>query len=220
MEIPWEGNEKAAFSHKSFFAPVTFANLFQKSAAPQMSKWQRSKRPFSWPRDTNAIALAKGIVTETTKSYRRRNWATLGALGVLIVLALGLGLGLGLKKHSSSANLPLPSNTAVFTGDITYYRTGLGACGVTSTDTDSIVAVSHIIFDAEMVDDNPNHDTLRGKKIRITRLNNGKNASVEVTVVDRCVGCATKDLDLSITMFTKLAAQALGRTKASWAWLN
>ena len=29
----------------------------------------------------------------------------------------------------------------------TYYATGLGACGITNTDTDYIAAVSHTLFD-------------------------------------------------------------------------
>ena len=29
----------------------------------------------------------------------------------------------------------------------TYYTTGLGACGITNTDSDYIVAVSHDLFD-------------------------------------------------------------------------
>lgn len=46
-----------------------------------------------------------------------------------------------------SSNLPLPGNTGgIFSGDLTYYAPGLGACGVTSTDTDMICAISHIVF--------------------------------------------------------------------------
>ena len=79
--------------------------------------------------------------------------------------------------------------------------------------------MSQIIFDASAVDKNPNHNPLCGKKIRITRFDakNGGNHSVDVTVVDRCVGCKATDLDLSMKMFTTLADEALGRTTASWA---
>jgi hypothetical protein len=60
---------------------------------------------------------------------------------------------------------------------------------------------------------------LCGQKIRITRFDEsvGGNRSVDVEVVDRCVGCAPTDLDLSLTMFTSLADEALGRVVGSWA---
>jgi hypothetical protein len=45
----------------------------------------------------------------------------------------------------------------------------------------------------------------------------GANRSVDVEVVDRCVGCAASDLDLSTAMFDSLAAHALGRVVGSWA---
>ncbi|KAF5871716.1 putative riboflavin aldehyde-forming enzyme protein [Botrytis fragariae] len=143
-----------------------------------------------------------------------------GAIVLLLALVLGLGLGLGLK-HSSSKALPLPSNGGIFTGDLTYYAPGLGACGITSSSSESICAVSHIIFDAASTSSNPNANPLCGKKIRITRQKDsgGGNSTVDVTVVDRCVGCKAEDLDLSITVFEKLALEAEGRVTGSWAWL-
>ncbi|RFU34391.1 hypothetical protein B7463_g1923, partial [Scytalidium lignicola] len=129
---------------------------------------------------------------------------------------------LSLADNRSSENLPLPSNKAVFTGDLTYYSPGLGACGITSSSEDAICAVSHIIFDKASVGSNPNANPLCGLKIRITRFNDAvhANRSVDVTVVDRCVGCKATDLDLSISEFTVLADEALGRVMGSWAWLS
>lgn len=45
------------------------------------------------------------------------------------------------------------------------------------------------------------------------------NKSVDVVVVDRCVGCLPTDLDLSPSAFDVLADEALGRVVGSWAWL-
>jgi len=58
--------------------------------------------------------------------------------------------------------------------------------------------------------------------IRITRYDPtvGGNRSVDVEVVDRCVGCLATDLDLSLSMFTSLAEEAQGRVVGSWAWLD
>jgi len=142
----------------------------------------------------------------------------------LVALIIGLAVGLTNKKSSKAQNLPLPSNTATFSGDLTYYSPGpgYGACGFENTSTDSICAVSHIIWDAASTSSNPNNNPLCGKKIRITRFDatKGGNRSVDVEVVDRCVGCKATDLDLSLKMFTTLADEALGRTTGSWAWLN
>jgi len=156
----------------------------------------------------------------------RRNMAiSIAALICLLALVLGLGLGLGLNKSSKkAANLPLPTNRGIFTGDLTYYSPGpgYGACGYENTSTDSICAVSHIIWDASSTSSNPNNNPLCGKKIRITRYDStvGGNRSVDVEVVDRCVGCAASDLDLSLKMFTSLAEEAEGRVVGSWAWLT
>ncbi|KAK7978695.1 hypothetical protein PG988_006185 [Apiospora saccharicola] len=153
----------------------------------------------------------------------------LAALLLVVILALAIGLGVGLShKKSSTKNLPLPSNHGVFTGDLTYYGPGLGACGVTSSDSDAIVSVSHITFDAAGANrgagGNPNENPLCGKKIRIQRDykegGGGGNHSVDVTVVDRCTGCQPTDLDTTITVFTQLAPEESGRVLMSWAWLE
>lgn len=85
-------------------------------------------------------------------------------------------------------NLPLPSNTQTFTGDLTYYGTGLGACGITSTDSDYIVSISHIVFDAASKGSDPNANPLCGQMIRAKRFDEqvGGERSVDLKVVDRC----------------------------------
>jgi expansin (peptidoglycan-binding protein) len=105
---------------------------------------------------------------------------------------------------------------------LTYYGTGLGACGLTSQDSDSICAVSKIVFDAASTSTNPNLNPLCGRKIRIRRFDEsvGANVSIDVTVVDRCVACQPDDLDLSPFAFSELANQTLGRVKGTWAWLS
>jgi hypothetical protein len=143
---------------------------------------------------------------------------------LLSLLALILGLSIGLsRKHSSAKDfIPLPSTGGIYTGDLTYYGTGLGACGWTSSDDDAIVAVSWETFDAAGGGNmNPNANPLCGKKIRVERdYGGGKgNRSIDVTVVDRCTGCKPTDLDLSYSAFDVLAERALGRVTGSWAWL-
>ncbi|CAF9942003.1 MAG: hypothetical protein ALECFALPRED_009438 [Alectoria fallacina] len=131
---------------------------------------------------------------------------------VLLALILGLAIGLG-RKTSQHQNLPLGSQT--YTGDLTYYDPGLGACGVTSSDTDHIVSISHFTFDAVSKSSNPNANPLCGHKLRAVRNGN----SIDLTVVDRCVGCQATDLDVSPGAFKQLADATLGRVEVTWAWL-
>lgn len=105
------------------------------------------------------------------------------------------------------------SSSGEFSGDGTYYSTGLGACGITNVDTDYIVAISHELFDQTSTG-NPNTNPVCGRKI--TAFFEGK--SVEVTVTDRCEGCALHDLDFSPSAFSQIADQALGRIKITWNW--
>ncbi|RYP91669.1 hypothetical protein DL770_002194 [Monosporascus sp. CRB-9-2] len=151
------------------------------------------------------------------------------ALLLLVVLPLAVGLGVGLSRRHSPASLPLPDNGGgVFTGDLTYYDPGLGACGFVSGGGDAVCAVSHVVFDAAAKEEgaaaNPNGNPLCGRRIRVTRgaagAGAGRNHSVDVEVVDRCVGCEPTDLDLSLSAFERLAPRDSGRVVGSWAWLD
>ncbi|RLV93214.1 hypothetical protein JA1_002649 [Spathaspora sp. JA1] len=102
-----------------------------------------------------------------------------------------------------------------FSGQGTYYNPDMGACGIVNSDSDYIVAISHSMFDAAMIDGNPNHNPICGKRIRA--YYGGK--SVDVSIVDRCVGCAPDDLDLSPVAFDQIADPALGRIELTWQWL-
>ncbi|KAI7135142.1 hypothetical protein D0869_16033 [Hortaea werneckii] len=141
----------------------------------------------------------------------------------LCLLALIIGLS---DPNSSESNLPLPSNADTFAGDLTYYQPGLGACGVTSTEDDFIVSLSHILFDAAGsstdAGGNSNENPLCGRMLRATRYNEEASAqrSVDLRVVDRCTGCEVDDLDTSLKAFERLAPSASGRVDVSWAWLQ
>lgn len=137
--------------------------------------------------------------------------------GLIVLLALIIGLSVGLGHKSRTANLPLPTNHGgPYTGDLTYYDPALGACGFTNSGSDSICAVSHIIFDAVSVSSNPNANPLCGKKIRVRR--DGK--SVDLTVVDRCTGCKPTDIDTTRSVFADMADIDEGRVTMDWSWLE
>jgi hypothetical protein len=174
----------------------------------------------------------------------KRNIFLLVLLAILLaLLALIIGLAVGLTHRSKyltnsswnseyvtntatrSTNLPLPSNSQTFDGELTYFQTGLGACGETSSDSDSIVSVSHIIFDAagssSSKGGNSNANPLCGLMIRAERYDEdrGERRSIDLKVVDRCTGCQPNDLDVTYSAFDKLASRDRGRVEVTWAWL-
>jgi hypothetical protein len=161
-----------------------------------------------------------------TRRLRALSRRTLIILAVIVVavLALIIGLAAGLSTRHTTQNLPLPSaNGGPYTGDLTYYILDnqapvLGACGVTSGPGDKICAVSHLLYDAVSTSSNPNTDPLCAKMVRARLV--GGDVSVDLKVVDRCVGCAARDLDTTEAVFASLADTALGRVQIEWSWLE
>ncbi|KIY73620.1 hypothetical protein CYLTODRAFT_416994 [Cylindrobasidium torrendii FP15055 ss-10] len=113
-----------------------------------------------------------------------------------------------------------PIMKRAFTGEGTYYTPGVGACGLTNTDADMIVAVSHLLYDSYPgATPNPNLNPICGKKLRA----NYNGRSVDVAVTDKCMGCAGMyDLDFTTSAILKLVDDpvAAGRlTGVTWDWL-
>jgi len=102
-------------------------------------------------------------------------------------------------------------------GDGTFYATGLGACGITNTDSDPICAVSHLLFDTFPGYDgvNPNTNPICGRQITATY----GGVSIPLTITDRCTGCQLTDLDMSPSSFDLLADPSVGRIHdVIWTW--
>ncbi|KAJ2988307.1 hypothetical protein NUW58_g4046 [Xylaria curta] len=87
-----------------------------------------------------------------------------------------------------------------FSGDMTYFNPGLGACGWTNGDGDAIAALS------------PSKSGNCGRNIKIHYQ--GKSTSAKV--VDKCPGCSAESIDVSPSVFEKLAPKDLGRVKVTW----
>ncbi|CAG8587246.1 3130_t:CDS:2 [Acaulospora morrowiae] len=109
---------------------------------------------------------------------------------------------------------PLPRQAGTFNGDATFYDVGLGACGITSQNTQFVCAIPQSQFDPSP-NGNPNLNPHCGRQVQVTR----GSKSVVVTVVDRCVGCGFNDIDLSPTAFDQIADPAEGRVKVSWCYI-
>ncbi|KAK8131333.1 hypothetical protein PG984_007771 [Apiospora sp. TS-2023a] len=96
-----------------------------------------------------------------------------------------------------------------YSGDMTYYDAGLGACGYQNNNNDAIVALPFSFFTAA----NPNLDPQCGRTIRITYNGNSQTA----TVVDKCAGCAGNSIDVTPTLFTALTGSLdAGRVQVTW----
>lgn len=122
----------------------------------------------------------------------------------------------------NSAGVVIGSNGQVMggEGDMTWYGTGLGACGITNSDSDMICAVSHILYDSYGggAPSNPNLASICNKKIRMTVP--GATTTIEVTVTDRCVACKEGDLDLAPSAFAQLAPTSVGRVPGmTWEFI-
>ncbi|PVH71874.1 hypothetical protein DL98DRAFT_660372 [Cadophora sp. DSE1049] len=181
-------------------APPPKKSLFSKFTTQSPPAYAKEEAPGE-DATTAKRTFSDRFLPHWAKRSRKTLIITIVALVLLLALILGLGLGLGLSHN------PGP---------------GFGACGYENKPTDAICAVAHALWDSQLTSSNPNDNPLCGKMIRITRYNEavGGNRSVDVMVVDKCMGCEPTDLDLSIKMFTTLADESLGRVVGSWAWLN
>ncbi|KAK3328513.1 allergen Asp F7 [Cercophora scortea] len=104
--------------------------------------------------------------------------------------------------------------TSQYSGDLTYYTLGMGACGFDDSGkdlTENIVALSHL-----MMGEASNSNPMCNQKISISY--NGK--SVIATVRDKCMGCAIDNVDGSEKIFTELfGSLGVGRGQISWSFL-
>lgn len=108
---------------------------------------------------------------------------------------------------SGVTGMAAPGKT--YTGDLTYYAVGMGSCGITSTEDEKVVAVSHEIMSAYN-GANPNANPLCGTFITITGVDGNKYPA---KIVDTCPGCDIGSLDLPQAYFNKITNNGDGRVK-------
>ena len=98
-------------------------------------------------------------------------------------------------------------------GDITFYDTGLGACGWTNDGTtENVFALAHGMMGARS-----NGNPFCGRQAEVTL--NGK--TVIGKLVDKCGGCEGQDIDLSHSMFQALADEGKGRIEGvKWHFID
>ncbi|CEP18843.1 hypothetical protein [Parasitella parasitica] len=134
--------------------------------------------------------------TTSTKKHRKTKTSSSSTASATADLA---------SKKSKS------SSSGEYSGDATYYNTGLGSCGWESAESELIVALNIGQMENGA---NSNNNPNCGRSITAT----GPKGSVTVKVVDTCPGCANGDLDLSPAAFEKIADLSAGRVPISWSW--
>lgn len=119
------------------------------------------------------------------------------------------------SSSSGAADSSKSSAGQTYSGDITYYTVGLGACGENQTGdgyTEDIVALSH-----DMMGPESNNNPYCGRKIQIQA--NGKTTTA--TVSDKCMGCDTDSIDVSKKVFIDLwGGLAKGRGPCTWSFID
>ncbi|KAF7965857.1 hypothetical protein HWV62_41220 [Athelia sp. TMB] len=204
-----------------------------RSVEPEKRKMQRrsckprttSSSVTSKAAATSAAALAAGKLggAGTTTSEKTKTSSTSTKEAAPTKAETTKAKVTSTKTTSSEKSTKTPTSgsesylSGTQTGEGTYFGTGLGACGITNSASDHIVAVSQLLFDTYPGYDgaNPNNNPVCGKKITATY----KGKSVSVTVTDRCVACAITDLDFTTSAFDLIADRALGRIYGmTWDW--
>lgn len=104
-------------------------------------------------------------------------------------------------SSSSGSSDGNPASGKSFTGEMTYFTPGMGACGHSSTEDEKMVAVSMALFDQYTPNGNPNLNPLCGKTVSMT---GASGETFEATIWDRCVGCAEGDLDMPQSYFNEV----------------
>lgn len=120
-------------------------------------------------------------------------------LTVLVAAALGSAAAVDSRAPAGDAVVARAS----YSGDMTYFNPGLGACGQTNNDNDAVAAVSSAVYSSGGACNK-----------QATLHYNGKSTTVKV--VDLCPSCATGSIDVSPSAFQKLAPLSAGRVQITW----
>lgn len=106
------------------------------------------------------------------------------------------------------------SSGQTYSGDMTYYTVGMGACGENDTgkdDSENIVALSH-----ELMGTQSNGNPYCGRTITISY--NGKTTTAICR--DKCMGCGIDEIDVSTKAFLEIFGDlGVGRHTVDW-WFS
>jgi expansin (peptidoglycan-binding protein) len=101
-------------------------------------------------------------------------------------------------------------SVTAFSGQMTYFYPGLGACGIAHGDSDAVVALSALDFGNDI---NPNKAAVCGKWVKISHANGN---SVRAPIWDKCPECVSGSIDVSPSVFQQIIGLFVGRTDVTW----
>ncbi|KAH8596338.1 hypothetical protein B0O99DRAFT_620132 [Bisporella sp. PMI_857] len=117
----------------------------------------------------------------------------------------------GSSSGTGSATATCEGKDNLCAGELTYYDPvpeSYGACGWHNDGLkEKVIALPHGLMGTQS-----NGNPYCGRKVTI--LHNGKSTVAEV--VDKCMGCEGRAIDISRLAFDDLDDQAVGRTTATW----
>ncbi|CAK4027190.1 Hypothetical predicted protein [Lecanosticta acicola] len=194
-----------AYSAPASSAPASSATTESSApAAPAYTAPSSSSAPvssaYTAPSSSSAPAVSAYTPTTTSSAAPAYTSSTTSSAAPASSSASTTGSGSGLTYG-------LGQSGKTYSGDLTYYAPGLGACGYTNTTDQPIIAIGEALFDSYN-NGNSNNNPLCGKWVTIT----GKDGQpYKGQIVDRCPGCKVNDLDLSETLFNDATSNGDGR---------
>lgn len=100
-----------------------------------------------------------------------------------------------------------PITINAYKAKATWYNTGLGACGKTSSDDQLVVALPASIASSKCF-----------QTVSLTNAARPIGPKITATVVDKCMGCDGMDIDISPAAFKALNLGDLGAGKIFVEW--
>ncbi|KAJ3953387.1 hypothetical protein N0V92_010158 [Colletotrichum tropicale] len=181
-------------------APVVSSSSSTPAPAPQTPTPQPAPQPT-----TTSVYIAP-VIVPTTPAYVAPVVATTSTPQVQAQATTGSSSG-----GSSSSS----SGGSSYSGKLTYYAIGLGACGEDDSGkdkTENIVALSVLMMGSVS-----NGNSYCGKKIQISA--NGKTTTA--TVRDKCMGCSHDAIDVSEKAFLEIFDSLdVGAGTVDWKFIN
>ncbi|KAJ2551181.1 hypothetical protein EV175_003788 [Coemansia sp. RSA 1933] len=172
--------------------------------------------------DSGAVSQDTGSVTSNVANYAAASQSLSAGSGAQDTVSSSAPTTASTEQQqdntqaSSSDSGSSSDSSQTFSGDGTYYTPGLGACGVTNTESDLIAAINAEQYGSSTGSGGSNSASICGKCVQVK----GPNGQVKVKITDKCPSCKSGDLDLSPAAFDQIGSEAAGRISITWSFVD
>lgn len=204
----------SSYEAPAYEAPSSVAEPSTTEAAPSttaQAQQTTSTTPEPAPATTEAYVAPVSSYEAPVSSYEAPSSTYVAPSSTYQAPASSSAAPASYGSSSGSSDSSNPASGKSFTGEITYFTPGMGACGETSGEGDKMVAISQSLFDQYTPNGNPNKNPLCGKTLTITGADGADHVA---TIWDRCVGCAMDDLDMPQEFFNEVTTPSGSSTPA------